>query len=156
MFKIPGKITIKIGGNYYIDTPEIILAHGESIFQIEQRASGLLSIDFDVYDKDGKKLATVRNSRVVQSDLERYEIGSAKDHFWAKDKVTGKVLCEIKIRSKAAKGCEIEVSVDLFTKKGIHIEATPEKTVIARKAGGGALTVSGCTFQAQKAAIVID
>ena len=140
MWEITDQFKVKLGGNYYINTPDIIVAHGQSLFKIERREDGHLGIDFDIYASDGEKVATIRRGNIVQGDDKKYEIKKDYHHYWVKEKETGRSICDIKQKSKAEGDCEIEVSVDLYTKSGFHLIADPEKTNI------GGITISGNTF----------
>jgi hypothetical protein len=131
MWTTPANFRAKLGGDYYIDTPNMIVAHGENLFRLRRREEdGLLAVDFDIYDADGSKVATVRNGNVVQHDSDRFHTNKEHHRYWITEKGTGRILCDIRKVSKAEDGSEIEVSVDLFTKAGFHIIAGPEATNI--------------------------
>ena len=151
MWATPEKFTAKIGGNYYINTPNIIVARGENLFRLKRREEdGLLAIDFDVYSKEGKKVATIRNGNIVQGDVENFEIRKDFHHYWMIEKKSGRTLCDIKKSTKSEDGYEIEVSVDLYTKSGFRVIASPKETNL------GNMMMTGCTFQDCGAGIVVE
>jgi hypothetical protein len=150
MWEIENKFLVKIGGNYFIDTPNVIVAHGDSVFTMQRRDDGHLGIDFDIYDKDGKKVATIRRGNVVQGDEANYEIKKEYHHYTVTEKDSGKIICDIKQKAKSEGDTEIEVSVDLYTKKGFHLIAGPEQTNI------GGSQIRGNLFQGLAAGIVIE
>jgi hypothetical protein len=144
MWNTPEHFRAKLGGNYYIDTPNMIVAHGENLFRLRRREEdGLLAIDFDIYDATGAKVATIRNGNIVDHDGAGYTASKEHHRYTLTEDATGRVVCDIKKVSKAENGSEIEVSVDLFTKKGFHLIAGPEETNL-----GGAVfrgnTIQGC------------
>ena len=131
---------VKIGGNYYIDTPNIIVYKGESIFSIVRaERSDLLGINFEIYDKRGEKIASVKQGRIYKGNADLYEIISEKDRYTLIEKATDKTICDIKKRELAGES-ELEVTVNLYTKDGFLIEATPTKTNIATN------SIKGSTF----------
>ena len=143
MWTTPENFRAKLGGNYYIDTPNMIVAHGDNLFRLKRREEdGLLAVDFDIYDATGSKVATVRNGNIVDHDGAGYT--AAKDHhrYTLTEDATGRVIFDIKKAAKAEDGSEIEVSVDLFTKKGFHLIAGPEETNLP-----DGMTIRGCTIQ---------
>lgn len=143
MWTTPENFRVKIGGNYYINVQNIIVADGVSLFTLKRREDGLLAIDFDVYDESGDKVATVRNGNIVQHDSERFQAHKEHHRYWIEEKSSGRVICDVRKDSKAEDGSELEVSVDLFTKSGFHFIASSEETNL----GGMVLrgnTMSGC------------
>ena len=150
MWNIEHKFKVKIGGNYYINTPNLIVAGGESLFTIKRREEdGLLAVDFDVYRADGTKVATIRNAHVVSGHQEDYEFHKEHHHYWVTERSSGRIICDVRQVSKAEGDCEIDVSVDLFTKSGFHVIADPEKTNV------GGVVISGCTTKDCDAGLVV-
>ena len=151
MWNIESKFKIKIGGNYYIDTPNVIVASGESPFSIKRREEdGLLAIDFDVYDADGKKVATIRNAHTVSGDKENYDFHKEFHRYWVVEKSSARTICDIRQAATAEGDCELEVSVDLYTKSGFHIIAGPEHTNV------GGVFMKGCTMSNCAAGIAVN
>ena len=69
MWYVEDECKIKLGGNTYINVPNIIVYRGEPLFKISRsERSNLLGIDFDIFDKNGERIATVRRGRIVQGD----------------------------------------------------------------------------------------
>jgi hypothetical protein len=142
MWEIPSSFTVKIGGNYYTDCDPILRIKGEPIFRLKRRDDGLLGIDFDLYDSKGQKVATIRNGHIVQGDASAYTLKKEKHRYWILDK-TGAVICDVRQVTKAEPGCEIEVSVDLYSKNGFHYKAAPDRTEIGGPSG---MVITGCRF----------
>lgn len=81
-WNVPKHFKVLIGGNTYIDCPTIIDYKGQSLFELLRSDSdGLLGINFDVYAKDGSKLATIRNGQFVGSAPPGYQIQDSDDHY---------------------------------------------------------------------------
>ena len=141
---------VKIGGNYYKNTPNIISYKGENLFTITRAESTeLLGIDFDIYNSKGKKIAVVKQGRIYSGDKELYEIIVSKEEYIFREKVSGRIICDIKKRTLAG-NAELDVNVSLYTKDGFLINATPDKTNV------GTNSISGLTFENCGGAILID
>jgi len=128
MWKIEDKFKVIIGGNTYIDIPNLVVYKNQPLFTIKRRESdGLLGVDIDVFDKGGERVATVRGGNIVQGNKEDYEIRSEMHHHSVIEKTSGRVICDIR-RKTEAPDAELEISVLLYTPDGFLFEATPEKT----------------------------
>ncbi|MEZ4970468.1 MAG: hypothetical protein R2814_12585 [Flavobacteriaceae bacterium] len=141
---------VKIGGNYYIDTPNIIVYKGESLFSIVRAESTeLLGINFVIHNNSGSKIATVKQGRIYEGDKDLYTVHIAQDSYTLIEKESGRTICDIKKR-KLAEQSELEVTVNMYTKDGFLIEATPTGTNI------GTSTIQGSTFKNCGAGIAIN
>ena len=127
MWQVENKFKVIIGGNTYIDTPNIVVYKGVSLFTIKRSEDGLLGIDFDLYDKQGKRAATVRKNIIVQGNESEYTITTGMDRYTLTKNKTGEIICDIKKRTQATQS-EIEVSVKLYTPDGFLFDATPTRT----------------------------
>jgi hypothetical protein len=75
MWIVEDKFRVIIGGNTYINTPNIVVCKGQPLFVLKRRESdGQLGIDFDIFSKNGDRIATVRGNRIVQGNEENYDI----------------------------------------------------------------------------------
>ena len=88
----------------------------------------LLGIDFDIYDRSGARVATVRKGNVVQGNENDYEIKRLADRYIVTERTTKKVICDIRKKLEAEAGVELEVAVKLYTPSGFLFEATPTHT----------------------------
>jgi hypothetical protein len=139
MWDLEKEFRVKLGGNYYINCGSLISVNGQPLFTVKRRDDGVLGIDFDIYDKDRTKIATIRGGTIVAANGGDYVFRIGVDHYRIED-AAGKMICDIKRKGKA-QNAELEVAVDLFTPSGFHLIATPESTNI-----GGA-TMIGNTFK---------
>jgi len=130
MWKVEEKFSVKLGGNTYINTPNLIVYKGQALFRIYRSENeGILGIDFDVFDSSGKRVATFRKGIAVQGDSNNYTIKSGHEEYRVEDKTTGQLIASVKRRG-AQGGTEMEVSVHLYTPDGFLIDATPTQTNI--------------------------
>lgn len=141
--------TVKLGSNFYINTPRLIVYKGEDLFTITRAENtGVLGIDFVIYDSKGQKVANVKQGRIYAKDLDVYERIENQDEYKLIEKATGRIICWIK-KKRLADNAELEVNVNLYTRDGFLIEATPEYTNI------GSIIFHGSTIRNCGAGIVI-
>lgn len=129
MWEVENEFSVRLGGNTYINTPNLIVVNGESLFKIyRSEADGMLGIDFDVYDSSGGKVAVIRKGVVVYGDEENYQTQSGHEKYSVTERSSGKEI--VSVRRRNVSGAEIEVSVELYTKTGFLLNAGPENTNI--------------------------
>ncbi|MBA7709535.1 hypothetical protein ES703_118454 [subsurface metagenome] len=124
MWEIERNFKAKIGGNYFINCESLISYQGKPLFTVKRRESdGRLGIDFDVYDKDGHKVATIRRGNVVEGNAKAYEIAHGANQHKVIEKATGRVIVQI---DKNPPDADIAVSVNMYLPDGFLLEATPD------------------------------
>ncbi len=147
MWEIEKNFKAKIGGSYFINCESLISYHGKPLFTLKRRESdGRLGIDFDVYDKQGKKVATIRRGNVVEGDTSAYGIDYGADCHKVTEKTTGRVIVHI---DKNPPDADIAVSVNMYLPDGFLLQATPYSINI------GSSTMIGNIFAGCKAGIAI-
>jgi hypothetical protein len=148
MWKVEEKFSVKLGGNTYINTPNLVVYKGQSLFKMYRSESdAILGIDFDVYDAAGKRVATFRKGIVVEGDNNNYTIKSGHDEYRVEEKASGRLIASVKRRG--AQDAEMEVSVHLYTPDGFLFDATPTQTNIK------GMVMTGCIIESCGAGIVI-
>jgi hypothetical protein len=148
MWTVEDRFSVKLGGNTYINTPNLVVYKGEPLFRVYRSESdGILGIDFDVFDASGTRVATFRKSIVVQGDSDNYVIKSGHEEYEVTDKASGQLIA--KVRRRGAEGAEMEVSVRLYTPDGFLLDATPTQTNI------GGVMMTGNVFENCGAGIAI-
>ena len=141
---------VKIGGNTYINTPNIIVYGEEPLFKIYRSTSdGLLGIDFDIYKENGEKVATIRKGMIVDGNENEFSILKEVDHYTITEKSSGRIICDIKKREVAG-DVELEVNVQMYTKRGFLFIAAPTGTNI------GSTSITGNIFSNCQYGIYID
>ena len=141
---------VKIGGNFYINTPKIIVYKGDSLFSIVRaERTDLLGINFKIYNKNGEKIASVKQGRIYEGDKELYSVIIEQDRYALIEKATDRIICDIR-KNKLADQSELEVNLNLYTKDGFLINASPTGTNI------GTNLMTGCVISDCGAGIVIN
>jgi hypothetical protein len=147
MWEIEKNFKVKIGGNYFINCNSLISYDDKPLFTLKRRDSdGRLGIDFDIYDKCGKKVATVRRGNVVQGDVNAYEMRHLADCHKIIEKETGRIVAQI---DKSPSDADLAVSVSMYLPNGFLLQANPDSINI------GSLTADGNVFDGCKTGIAI-
>jgi hypothetical protein len=92
MWEVEKEFSIKLGGNTYINTPDLIVYKGQSIFTVRRSEDGILGIDFDVFNSKGEKVAVFKKGIVVHGDTENYSINSSHSEYSVVEKDTGHII----------------------------------------------------------------
>jgi hypothetical protein len=138
MWEVEKDFRIRLGGNLYVRTPNLIAYKEEPLFRVYRRdADGVLGIDFDVYDAQGAKVAVIRNSKVVHGEAGYAVKREASDHTVVNSS-TGEVVAKV---SRRAEGAELEVCVDTYLPDRRRLVAGPESTNL------GGLTVANFVIE---------
>jgi hypothetical protein len=141
MWKIENNYSVKIGGNIYINITNILKYKDENIFIIKRSThDGLLGINFDIYNKNGIKIAVVKNGNIYKGDKNNYDIIVNENEYTLLNRHEKRTICNIKKTTKA-KDVELEITVELFMKDGFLFHATPESTNLK------GLIIQGNTFE---------
>ncbi len=116
---------IRLGGNVYVRTPNLIAYGMLPLFRVYRRDSdGRLGIDFEIYDQSQKKVGVVRNGVVVDGAAD-YEIQDGATEKSIRSKASGEVLARI---SRLTPGAELEIWVKTYLPNGQLLDAGPNKT----------------------------
>ena len=114
--------------------------------------NGYLGIYFDIYNREGEKLAVVKRNEIyiVKGKNEDYRLDGSADRVTFIEQATGQALCDIKKRGDAG-DVELDVSVHLYTPAPGHllIDCTTGTNL-------GGLSMIGNTFRSMRAAIGIS
>jgi hypothetical protein len=108
-----------------------------------------LGVDLDIYDANGVKVATIRNGNIVDYNRVGYTAAKERHRYSLTEDATGRLICDVRKSGKAGDGSELEVSVDLYTKRGVHLVANSEGTKL------GGIDFLGNTINGCEAGIVI-
>lgn len=150
MWSVEENFHVILGGNTYIDTPNLIAYRGAPLFTIKRSDSdGVLGIDFDIFNVSGGHITAIKRNEIYLGDKDAYEITLTMNHYIVKEKSSGRVLCDIK-RREEAHPAELEVSVTLYTPDGFLLEATPVGTNLP------GMYITGCTFKNNNTGIDIQ
>ncbi len=150
MWEIEDHFKVRIGGNNYIDTPDIIVYKGQSLFALKRHSeNGYLGIYFEIYDSCRKHVASIKRNEIYFGDKDAYQIDGSLNRYLFTERASGRIICDIKKRNDAHPA-EIDVSAEIYTPDGFLINATPEQTNL------GCIVMSGNTFVNCGAAIAIS
>ncbi|WP_141100668.1 hypothetical protein [Roseateles aquatilis] len=135
--------TIVLGNNRYINCGSAVTMYGTELFNLrEVGENGQIVVDFDVLDKDGRRLIRVKKNQVVDSaDGVSIEVkpGSVKAISADGNKIaSARILDE---NTVAVTG--------LFWVNGVCCEITEKQMSVA------GLSISGSTFRDTPSALVL-
>jgi hypothetical protein len=142
MWEIAENFKVKLGGNFYINTPVLVAFKGTPLFTLKRHDdNGYLGIYFEIYNAKGEHIASVKRNEIYYGDKTAYEINGSMTRYIFSEKASGRVICDIK-RYQAALPAELDVSVQLYTPSGFLFDATPEGTNLP-----GLYVVRNCTIE---------
>lgn len=129
MWEVAENYQVRIGGNTYINCGELVVFKGKPLFNLRRTDDGYLGIDFDIYNAEGHKIASVKRNEIYYGgkDKDRYKIDGTANRYTLTDTKTGRVICDITKREDAQPD-ELRVTVHLYTPNGFLFDATPEQT----------------------------
>jgi len=134
--KVPENFKTQIAGNFYVNTPNLIVCGGETLLRVDREGeSGQLQVMFQVYDSSGNKAATIEGTEVIDGTSDDYRIVMTDRSYLVRDRATGRALCEIR-RSAAARQTDIDVFVLTHSPKGYFIHANPKQSNTRTRADG--------------------
>jgi len=124
-WKVESNFKVKVGGNIFINTPNLIVYREEPLFKMYRSTSdGLLGIDFDIYNNSGDKVATIRKGMIHAGNEKDFTIVKEFDHYTITENSSGRIICDIKKREEAGE-VELELSVRMHTKDCFLFDANP-------------------------------
>lgn len=151
MWAVAEDYRVRIGGNTFIKTGTLIVAHGSPLLTLKRHEdNGYLGIYFEIFNEHGQKLASVKRNQIYPGSVSAaYRIDGTADRVTFSERATGLALCDIRKRDSA--GYELDVSARLYTSRGVLVDATPDGTNL-----GGTVKITGCTFSNNRCAINIQ
>lgn len=148
MWQVEKEFAIRLGGNTYINTPNLIVYQGTSIFRVRRNEDdGMLGIDFDVFDSKGQRAATFKKGIVVQGDEANYKIDSGHETYSVTERSSGRLIARVQRRD--VQGAELDVQVHMYLPNGFLLDAGPQSTNF------GGVTMTGNVFKNCGAGIAI-
>ncbi len=150
MWNVESNFSVRLGGNTYVNTPNLIVYKNKSIFSIRRNDDdGMLGIDFDVFDENGQRIATFAKGVVVQGNQTNYEIISGHDTYSVTERATSRVIACV--RRRGVQSAELDVNVRMYLPDGFLLDAGPDATNLQN----GSLIFSGNMFMNSHAGISI-
>jgi hypothetical protein len=147
MWEVEDRFRIKIGGVTFINVPTLVAYKGESLFTLKRHdENGYLGIYFDIYDDQGKHIASVKRNEIYYGDKDAYQIDGSMNRYVFSERKSGKVLCDIRKREDAHPS-EIDIAVlNLYTPAGKVFEATPDQTNLPGNNMFRGMTIQDCVI----------
>lgn len=127
--KIQKHFVVRLGGNDYADTPNLIVCKGEPILKVTSDENNELKVEIDIFDAQGHRRARVRDTTLVEGDPEAVDIRSTESNYLIRDRSNDRVVCEIRRRAGQQK-MDLDVSVLMHTPDGFLIHANPAQSNI--------------------------
>jgi hypothetical protein len=127
MWEVAEHFSVRLGGNTYIDCKNLIVVRGQTLFTLKRHENGYLGIYFDIYDKNGNRVAAVKRNEIYLGNKQDYTIEGTANRYVVTHRATGRVICDIRKREDA-EPAELDISVQLYTPAGFLLDATPEQT----------------------------
>lgn len=126
--KVQEHFIVRLGGNDWLDTPNLIVYRGEPILKVTRDGdSDELSVEAEIFDADGQRKAVVRGTELVKGDPQALDIRSTENNYSIRDRTTDRVVCEIRRRASKQK-MDLDVSVLMHTPDGFLIHANPAQS----------------------------
>ena len=148
MWKVEKEFAIRLGGNTYIDTPNLIVYQGTPIFRVRRNEDdGMLGIDFDVFDSKGQRVATIKKGIVAQGDEANYKIDSGHETYSVTERASERIIA--RVQRRGVQGAELDVQVHMYLPNGFLLDAGPQSTNL------GGVTMTGTVFKNCGAGIAI-
>ena len=143
---------VKIGSNYYINCQQIITFKNQPVLTITNSTDNSIKINFDVFSTSGKKVATVKEGKLIEGNKDLYIIKSTDKEFSFIEKSTNRIICFVKKTNDTKnKRCELQVSADMYMPSGFYFQCTPETTNVP-----SLNYMTGSTFDNMGAAITLN
>lgn len=146
--RIKQPMTVRFGGNLFINTPNVLVYKGQPFLTVEQYDDGVLGVDFSIYDGSGKECIKVSKSIPVWNDG-NYDFVKSHDGYdaffsWNGVRKYGDIrLMSIKRTSQdEANGISVDVNFITYLPDGRHMYATPIHLELP-----GANIITGCVFK---------
>lgn len=134
--RIPQCFKTQIAGNFYVNTPNLIVCDGEPILRVDRDDStGRLKVRLTVYDSSGRQTAKIADSSVVDGPGDDFRIKMTDKNYMVREKATGRAVCDIR-RSNASRQSDIDVFVLTHAPNGFFIHANPKQSNTKTKADG--------------------
>ncbi|MEM4988789.1 hypothetical protein V8G57_15455 [Collimonas sp. H4R21] len=148
MWKVEKEFSIRLGGNTYIDTPNLIVYQGTPIFRVRRNEDdGMLGIDFEVFDSMGQRVATFKKGIVAQGDQANYGIDTGHETYSVTERSSGRLIA--RVQRRGVQEAELDVQVHMYLPNRFLLDAGPLATNL-----GGAV-IAGNVFKSCDAGIAI-
>ena len=81
MWEIDRHFRVKVAGCYSTNCDRLISYDKEPLLTLKRQEDGYLEVDFDVFDKQGKQVAAIRQGQVISGNKQRFDVYRVADRF---------------------------------------------------------------------------
>ena len=134
--KVRENFVVRVGGNEYTDTPNLLACKGEPVLTIRREPK---SGELDIYDEKGREKAVVRNAKLVKGNKDAFDIRVTENSYTVFDNKAERAVCEIRRRANA-RDMDLDVSLLLHTPEGFLVHANPDQTNLRTRQAEGVLS----------------
>jgi hypothetical protein len=126
--KVQEHFVVRLGGNDYLDTPNLIVYQGEPVLKVTRdKSNDELTVEAEIFDAEGHRKARIRGDRQVDGDPGAVDIHSTATSYTIRDRSNDRVVCEIRRRAGQQK-MDVDVSVLMHMPDGSLIHANPAQS----------------------------
>lgn len=146
--KVPKNFKTRIGGNFYQNTPNLVVCCGTTLLRLErEEGNGDLLVQLVIFDSSGRRKAVVEGTRLTEGAAQEYSIQMTDSSYKVREIATGRVICELQ-RCAATRTRDLDAFLLLHAPNGFFVHANPMQTNLGTNA-------TGETFQNLDAALVM-
>lgn len=127
--KVQKHFVVRLGGNDYSDTPNLVVYKGEPILKVTSDENDELDVEAKIFDARGRCKAQVRGTTLVEGEPDAVDIRSTENNYTIRDRSNDRVVCEIRRRAGQQK-MDLDVSLLMHTPDGFLIHANPAQSNI--------------------------
>lgn len=136
MMKVPKNFKTRIGGNFYVNTPNLVVCSGTTILRVERKDDdGELHVQLIIFDSSGAQKAVVKDTTLIKGKSDDYSIRTTDNNYSVLENATGRVICKLQ-RCAATRSMDLDAFVLTHTPEGFFIHANPVQTNVGTKATG--------------------
>jgi hypothetical protein len=119
------EFSVKLGGNTFINCPVIMAYKGAPLFSVYRDENGYLAIDFEVFDAEHQKIASVKKNNIYRHHerVHEYALDGTADTLLLVDEITKEVVVDI--RKRLAATTELDVHLRTYLPDGRFLDASP-------------------------------
>lgn len=133
--KVPENFKTRIGGNFYVDTPNLVVYSDSTILRVERDDSGDLHVMLAIYDSSGRRTALVEDTSVVDGSAGDFTVTQTEHSYNVREKASGRVICKLQ-RCAATRSMDLDAFILTHAPDGFFIHANPMQTNMGTKSTG--------------------
>lgn len=145
--QVPAQFKVRIGGNVYQDTPDLIVCDDQPILSVARDDdSGELHVDLVVFDDKGRQKAVVSNTEIRKGRSSEFKVENTESCYVVRHRPTGREVCKLR-RCASTRRMDIDAYVATHTPDGALIHANPKQTNIKIRSTGSTVRGAKCALR---------